>query len=702
MKIRTFILLGLLAGILIVLRLTSVTTTFAEPSVVFLVDSDSDEGDAHVGDCMCRTNSNLGLCTLRAAIQEANACTGSQTIRFAGAYHITPASPLPTLTDNGTVIDASNQWHLHNGTMFLGPGVYVPGVVLDGNNGAFDGFSLTASSCVIKGLQIQNFGHYGIYIHGNANGNQIGWTGEHDKNVISLNKWNGILIKGDNATGNVVENNYIGVNPAGFNDDTLWDGIADWGNGWHGVSIWDGTLNVVRNNRIGGNNWSGIAIDHAGNTTVSLNEIGQSGDGKVFGNGAYGIHIGNGARDATIMFNLIANNRRGIFLTGGSSDVNIARNHIWSNDATSLTTNIGGGILAQGADTRGSIDNNDIRNNKARFGGGVAVTDGAMANINRNTIRANHAVAGGVQQMGGGGGIYLHNTLDMANQIIYIYANQILGNAFDNGGTADPQGFGAGIFLDEVPEVLVWANDIISNTVSSERGGGGGIAVQGAGSVEIVGNQIRENVSEVSMQRSGAGIALKFVSNTAPTIISENWLSQNRATSGGAIYMYRSSPASIYNNVIARNWTNGIYLEAPASPSASAYQITNNTIAYNHSNGLFLNDNAIQLVNTIVAFNRIYGVYMSGSSSVQPDATVIWHNGNGETNQAFTYRHVNPLFINAGQDMYGLRPESPCLNTANSSRAPTHSYNGLRRPQGAGADIGAFEMGLQFLPQTLH
>ncbi|QLQ08452.1 MAG: hypothetical protein HZY76_22335 [Anaerolineae bacterium] len=71
----------------------------------FRVTDLGDSADLNGNDCICATASDT--CTLRAAIQTANACPGSNAIAFALAGTITPATPLPALSDpSGVLIDA--------------------------------------------------------------------------------------------------------------------------------------------------------------------------------------------------------------------------------------------------------------------------------------------------------------------------------------------------------------------------------------------------------------------------------------------------------------------------------------------------------------------------------------------------------------------------------------------------------------------
>src|SRR5512132_2050977 len=84
----------------------------AASAATFTVDSTGDESDADLTNGICRTA--LGTCTLRAAIEQANALAGSDTIAFnipgIGVHTISPALDLPALTDDaGVTIDGYTQ-----------------------------------------------------------------------------------------------------------------------------------------------------------------------------------------------------------------------------------------------------------------------------------------------------------------------------------------------------------------------------------------------------------------------------------------------------------------------------------------------------------------------------------------------------------------------------------------------------------------
>ncbi len=625
----------------------------------FTVNSPGDASDSNPGDCLCSTSG--GVCTLRAAIEEANACAGPQTIQFAQAMTISPATALPALTDDGTIIDASNQWVADNGHL-------VPGVVLDGNNGSFSGLDIRCSNCNVRGLQVMRFGQYGIVVQGNATGSVIGGSSFYQRNVISRNGWDGILITGANATDNLILSNYVGTNPAGTADS--WDGVSDWGNGHHGISVWYGDRNEVNGNYVGANGWSGITVDAAQYITVTLNSIGVDWNGQSSGNTYYGVHIGNGAQDVDIIGNSIAFNQRGVYVAGTNTRATIENNSIYSNTATSLSTPMGGGVFV--TDGGGAtILSNYIFSNTAQYGGGIAVSGStAWAGIYSNIVQDNTALADG-------GGVYVEDGLG------WISDNDIVEN------TAG--GAGGGISFNSAGWSFIVSNRIGGN---ASAWGGVGIAIRFGDILSISGNEVVSN-------RGGLG-AIEVLSANKQVRIEENRIQNNSGGGGGgAVAIVDSGEAVVENNVIARNsYRAGLMVNGPGGWITS----TNNTIVSNVWDGIYLYNADLALFNTIVASNGSYGLYVGGSWTLWLAANDVWGNGAGASNDGSIPFDMeqDPRFFDAANDQYGLRPGSPCIDAADPTYAPSDSYNGLSRPQGTGPDIGAYEMAMVDLPLVLR
>ncbi len=252
------------------------------PVGTLTVDSVGDGGDTDPGDGTC--DDGNGNCTLRAAIEEANALPGTQTVAFGilgdGPHTIQPQSGLPAITDP-TIIDGYTQ--LGASPNNKGPDQRTNAVLvveLDGSNAGENfvhGLLINAPDSVVRGLAINRFSGNGIAIFGagatgnrvegnflgtnvtgtldrgnltdgvqvrGASNNTIGGTAPEDRNLISGNEARGASILGEadqdghDATGNVVLGNLIGTNV---------DGISALGNTQEGV-----VLRGARGNTVGG------------------------------------------------------------------------------------------------------------------------------------------------------------------------------------------------------------------------------------------------------------------------------------------------------------------------------------------------------------------------------------------------------------------------------------------------------------------
>ncbi len=164
-----------------------------DPSIV-VVNSTGDASDDTVGDDVCDTGATNSQgdpeCTLRAAIEEANASGVVDTVTFnipsteSGysasplSYTLTPASGYPLITSTVT-IDATTQ-----------PGwAGDPIVELDGSSavGATAGLALRANNSTISGFIVHSFPDEGLEIDGS--------TTFGDDNVLT-NNWVGLDVTG--------------------------------------------------------------------------------------------------------------------------------------------------------------------------------------------------------------------------------------------------------------------------------------------------------------------------------------------------------------------------------------------------------------------------------------------------------------------------------------------------------------------------
>ncbi len=342
----------------------------ATTSGIIVVDTISDVADGASTSITDLGNARGadGRISLREAITAANNTANGVTpdkIVFAipgaltaGAHTIQLGSMLPSITE-ALVIDGTSEPD-YAGT---------PLVVLNGQGSVLDGVRLFSGSngSTIRGLVIQNFTQYGISVTAsdgdliagnwiglntagnaaagnfvgvailNSNGTMVGGSVAADRNVISGNAGEGVLVDGiTGADGNTVRGNYIGTNASGS---------AVVGNGGSGVVLYNGAKNnTVAGNVISGNAKDGVAISDAGTTgnLVQGNLIGVDATSTlVLGNGTQGIWIGFGASGNTVGGsgpgdgNLVGGSTyAGIELNGVGTTGNVIASNFIGTDAT--------------------------------------------------------------------------------------------------------------------------------------------------------------------------------------------------------------------------------------------------------------------------------------------------------------------------------------------------------------------------------
>ncbi len=266
----TILLLGLLC--MSVTMALNPTTTPLPVNETFIVNDVGDEADADPADGVCATAT--GVCTLRAAIQQANAQADatdllmdiiSFNIPGDGPHLIQPASPLPPLVAP-VFIDGTTQPGFDAATN-------TRSIELDGSRAGDEasGLMLIAGNSVIQGLAISNFEANGVFID-NSHNNTVGALAAG--NIISGNAFDGILISGTSTMNqildNTIDNNMNGV---AVPDEGLANSIRDnaiFGNLLNGVLIsGTSTMNEVFENSISDNLLNGVLV--SGSSTA--NEI---------------------------------------------------------------------------------------------------------------------------------------------------------------------------------------------------------------------------------------------------------------------------------------------------------------------------------------------------------------------------------------------------------------------------------------------
>jgi CSLREA domain-containing protein len=424
------------AGLAMMLGLLFITAKPANAKT-FTVNYTGDGPDAVPGNGSC--NVVFGLCSLRAAIEEANAFAGPDTINFnifgSGPHTIAPDAPLSQITGPVT-IDGYSQSGASPNALAVGNNAVLK-VELSGVNAGPDvsGLTINAANSTVKGLVINQ------------------WDGS------------GVEIIGSGAKGNKVQGTYIGTDK---------NGTAALGNGLHGVVIGaaasdnmvGGTQTAARN-IISGNDINGVSILSAKSNKVTGNYVGTDKNGTAdLGNSLSGVMIFGAASDNTI---------------GGTEAA--ARNIISANAGSGVTIFTGAEgneVLGNyiGTDKTGTLDlGNDFQ--------GVRI-DGASNNAVGGTTAAARNIISANDQRG--------VTIEDADAT----GNKVRGNFIgtDKNGTADLGNFASGVFIGDAPDNTVGGTTAAARNIISGNDGSG-VDVFGASATgnHILSNSINDNAA---------------------------------------------------------------------------------------------------------------------------------------------------------------------------------------------------------------
>lgn len=600
--------LAMAGGLLVVGPLSEV----AHATATFVVASTGNQADANAGDGICASTVGSGsLCTLRAAIQEANALAGTDTINFslAPSTRINLTTALPAITQPA-VID----------------GTTATVIRLDGagNNPAY-GFKLDPGSggSTIKGFSISRTGSAvlvesdGNTIAGNylglletsnascsspvascansvgveivdASNNTIGGTTVAARNVVSNNNY-GVWIRSNvgSPNNNVVRGNYIGT---------------------------DGTGALARPNSYGIHLVGGLGNTIGGTAAGARNVIA--------GNGSYGVYLGNSgapSTDTSILGNYIGvtaggvaslANYWGVYIEANNSGTTIggsaagAGNVISGNSESGVFSPGGSDITIAGNRVGTTADGLSALPNQYgiySYGGGD-ITVGGPTTAHRNLISGNSAT-----------GLYIQDNGIPTDATV---RNNYIGT--DATGTADLGNNGAGLQLSNVDGLIT------ENVVS----GNGSHNVQLNGCPSCTPALGAYTVSDNIIGLAAGGAAQ--LSNPNPATYGGN--------SYGGLNLASTRGTVIDGNVVSSHPTDGVYFNDVSGATvignrvgtnAAGTAVFGNASAGISANSTYDSDFGQSGAGNLVSGNEGYGLFLSAADSTSVQGNLIGTNAAG-------------------------------------------------------------------------
>ena len=340
-------------------------------------------------------------------------------------------------------------------------------------------------------------------------------------NLVTGNVGSGIVILGGSNPGlaslNAVENNLVGVTAGGAAAANTQDGIR----------VVGGVTNTIRGNTVRHNLQNGISlVDAQAATAVAGNVVA----GNTIGNNGVGVYIGGGKNN--LIGGTLASAGNRIFSSGaegvvvestpgtGSPTATLIRNNVIGRDANSMAAgNTQAGIRL--TNTVGTVIDyaNTVANNTVH---GITIQGGRD-----NVVGSAIASRGNLIDTNTGDGIQINQpaAAPSLTQAVMVAGNVIQSNT----------GFGVNVVGSRSSGVTIGRTPSISQPTGAEntiRGNvTGGVKVDAAVSVTIVGNQIVNNGTALTDQ-------IKLANNGNANVVAPTLTAASKRVSGQAAPQY--------------------------------------------------------------------------------------------------------------------------------------------------------------------
>lgn len=390
----------------------------------------------------------------------------------------------------------------------------------------------------------------------------------------------------------------------------------------------------------------------------------------------------------------------------------------------------GGGVDATSGTTLEFVDST-VRLNHARSGsGGGIATDGALS-LRRTTVTGNSSVVGG----GGGSGGGIHQggsqAMDLIDSVISL----------NQARSSEDAGAGGGVFTQSGSTVTLTGTTVAGNVaegvVDGNESRGGGLYVAFGSSWTITRSSVSGNsAGSASGNTPGAGGGI--YSLDAELRITDSTVADNRAEGrGGGLNLTGSDTLTMASSTLSGNHAAG---DGGGLLSQDRGFITNSTVSGNSSDddggGVSQREQALDVDSTTFSGNSADdlgdGIHVIGSSTRVEVRQTVFANATAENchlgpggeetepptivSRGHNLENGDSCGLRSGGDLvnrnpqlgalaenggptrtHALAPSSPALDAGKPQGAggcppPATDQRGVRRPQGARCDIGAFEL----------
>jgi parallel beta-helix repeat protein/predicted outer membrane repeat protein len=634
-------------------------------AAAIVVNSTSDSVDVNPGDGVCATSS--GACTVRAAIMEANALPGSDTVTIpAGTYTLRIAS--------GGEDAAFGDIDITTPMTILGAGAGA--TILDGGEAPIGSppnvlamdrlFEIhpTAGNVSIARLTLQ--GGWSAENGGalyNASPGTVRLESVAIRDSFSEAEGGGIfhdagrlVITGTTAAPSTVANNTArgggGIYSTGLLGAT---GVAT------RVEVAFATFSGNSSEAGGG------AIEATGDGLLTVADSSFSGNHTEGDGGAVAVTSKSGATFARVIFsaNSAAGDGGGLYIDAEGqtriTNATFSGNSVGGVDSSGVTDEAAGGALYIGGSGASDVASATFTNNSATGeGGAIAITNFGAVTIADSRVENNHAGTTGGGIMNGGRAVTFSRLM-------------IRGNRAVSGGGAESQSTGSFVITD---------SSFIGNTAET----GGGFSNDGDGTLRITRSTFWDNRALIGPgEESGIGGGIYSLGDAAAEYVNVTIAGNIAQSRGGGMYMDADAGIRVINSTISAN-------SAP-SGSGIADEGTNFNTPVPSTSVIFRN--------TIVAGN-IGGAncnFALGSEggNLENGDSCMFRGPNDRVNASSV--GLDAIADNGGPTMTMALREGALAIDAGVSPCPGTDQRGVTRPQNLGCDIGAYESTGPFAPE---